>query len=206
MSMPALDNLLAQWRENRRLRMAVLVALVVLALHLLDGLGKHREAAMQAQVSDLALRQRLEAVMAEPKWKERAAQAETELEVLQREMSVVSTTGQAQAEIQIWLTEFAKAQALTAPTVKVQEVLDVPGQPQLMQVLARLDGTLPAFGQRSLAQGLARGLPWIQVERLEIGDQNPAKISLVVRAYYRRDGRAATSQATPAADGKEATS
>jgi hypothetical protein len=187
MSALALSNVRTQWRENRRLRMAVLVALVVLILRLMDGLDLRREALMQSQLSDMKLRQRLEAVIGQPKWRDRAEQASGELEVLRREMRVVSSAGQAQAEIQTWLSEFAKAQALGVPAVKVQEVLEVPNHPELMQVLARLDGTLPAFGQRPLVRALAVGLPWMQVERLEIGDQSPAKVSLVMRAYYRRD-------------------
>lgn len=198
MTAPALENMAAQWRDNRRLRMAVLVALVVLALHLLDGLGRHREAAMQAQASDARLGQRLAQLAAQPEWRARAKQAEGELEVLRREMRVVSSNGQAQAEVQAWLTDFAKAQTIAEPAVKVQEVLAVPGHPGLVQVLARLDGQLPAFSQRALAKSLAAALPWVQVERLEIGDQEVAKVSMVVRAYYRRAPGALTPDAKPA--------
>ena len=198
MTTPALENMAAQWRDNHRLRMAVLVALVVLALHLLDGLGRHRETAMQAQASDARLGQRLAQLAAQPEWRARAKQAEDELDVLRREMRVVSSNGQAQAEVQAWLTDFAKAQTIAEPTVKVQEVLDVPGHPGLVQVLARLDGQLPAFSQRALAKRLAAALPWVQVERLEIGDQEVAKVSMVVRAYYRRAPGAMTPDAQPA--------
>ena len=141
---------------------------------------------MQAHAADSRLRQRLEHVAAQPEWVERAKQAEAELDGLRREMRVAANAGQAQAEIQAWLSEFAAAQKLSSPAVKVQDVLEVPGHPELMQVLARLDGTLPAFEQHSLVRGLERGLPWMQVERLEIGEQNEAKVSLVMRAYYRR--------------------
>lgn len=189
MSAPMLENAAMQWRENRRLRMAVLVAMVVLALHLLDGLGRHRESAMRQHAADIRLRQRLERVAAQPEWVERAKQAEAELDGLRREMRVAASAGQAQAEIQAWLTEFAAAQNLSVPVVKVQDVLDVPGHPELVQVLARLDGTLPAFAQHSLVRGVDRGLPWMQVERLEIGEQSEAKVSLVMRAYYRRAGQ-----------------
>lgn len=198
MTTPALENMAAQWRDNHRLRMAVLVALVVLALHLLDGLGRHRETAMQAQASDARLGQRLAQLAAQPEWRARAKQAEDELDVLRREMRVVSSNGQAQAEVQAWLTDFAKAQTIAEPTVKVQEVLDVPGHPGLVQVLARLDGQLAAFSQRALAKRLAAALPWVQVERLEIGDQEVAKVSMVVRAYYRRAPGAMTPDAPPA--------
>ena len=198
MTTPALENMAAQWRDNHRLRMAVLVALVVLALHLLDGLGRHRETAMQAQASDARLGQRLAQLAAQPEWRARAKQAEDELDVLRREMRVVSSNGQAQAEVQAWLTDFAKAQTIAEPTVKVQEVLDVPGHPGLVQVLARLDGQLAAFSQRALAKRLAAALPWVQVERLEIGDQEVAKVSMVVRAYYRRAPGAMTPDAQPA--------
>ncbi|MFN3703335.1 hypothetical protein [Thermomonas sp.] len=198
MSMPVLENLSAQWSGNRRLRMAVLVALVVLTLHMLDGLSRYREAAMQAQASDARLMRGLAELAAQPEWVARAKQAETELEVLRRQMRTVSSAGQVQAEIQVWLTEFAKTQNLANPTVKVQEVLDVPGHPTLVQVLARLDGNLPAFSQRALVRGLAAALPWIQVERLEIGDQGAAKLSLVVRAYYRRAPGVLSQDATAA--------
>ncbi|HEY0915124.1 MAG TPA: hypothetical protein VGE22_09670 [Solimonas sp.] len=189
MSAPMLENAAMQWRENRRLRMAVLVAMVALALHLLDGLDRHRESAMRQHAADIGLRQRLERVAGQPEWVERAKQAEAELDGMRREMRVTANAGQAQAEIEAWLTEFAAAQKLSGPAVKVQDVLEVPGHPELVQVLARLDGTLPAFAQHSLVQALERGLPWMQVERLDIGEQSEPKISLVMRAYYRRAGQ-----------------
>ena len=76
----------------------------------------------------------------------------------------------------------------------------MPGYPDLWQVMARLDGKLPQYGQAGLLRELSEALPWIQAERLEIDEADPARVVLVVRGYYRQadaDEPAATSDLAP---------
>jgi hypothetical protein len=173
-----------QWRENRRLRLAVLVVLVILGVQALGVIGKWSAAAAERQLADMKLRERLDLIGAQPEWLDRADEAEAELDLMQRQMLTVASAGQAQAEVHAWLSEFAKSGGVADPTIKVEQVLDVPGQPALVQVLARLEGKLPAFGHAAVVRGVSWGLPWIQAERLEVGEQ--ARVNLVVRSYYRR--------------------
>lgn len=181
-------KIVAQWRDNRRLRLAVLVVLAILGWQVLDMVDRQRQAEATEYGNSQELRRRLERIADQPEWEERARQAEAELETLRRQLMAVSGSGQAQAEVRSWLTEFAGAIGLPQPMIKVEDVLDVPEHPELLQVLARMEGRLPTFGHAPLARGISRGLPWIQVERLEIGEDG--RVSMVVRAYYRRSAQA----------------
>lgn len=175
-----------QWRGNRRLRFAALVVLAILALHALDALRTQRDAVAEQHATDMRLREQLELIGAQPEWVDRAAEAEAELEVLQRQLRAMASPGQAQAEVHSWLSEFAVTAGVDNPVIRLQDVLEVPGYPELMQVLARLDGRLPAFGHAAFVRGLSLGLPWVQVERLEVGDEASPRIGVVVRSYYRK--------------------
>ena len=42
-------------------------------------------------------------------------------------------------------------------------------------------------GHEAFVRGLAVGLPWVQAERLEVGDQSPPRVGVVVRAYFRNE-------------------
>ncbi len=188
-----------QWQGNRRLRVAGMAIVIFAGLHVLGALDDQRTKAVAQHETDLQLRERMELLAAQPEWVERASEAEAELDTLQRQMLQVGSAGQAQAEAHAWLTELAGAVGLEAPSIKVESVLDVPGHGELQQVLARLDGKLPEFGQAALLRGLSRGLPWVQVERLELGEQaKSSRANMVVRFYYQRgagDAAASTQEA-----------
>lgn len=175
-----------EWRANRRLRMAVLIALVVLSVNVIVSLETRKQALIASYTSDLELQARLEGVSRQVQWKLRAKDAEARLEALRGQLPVVSGSGLAQAELQSWLTQLASAAGLAEPQVKVEDTLEVEGHPDLWQVLARLDGQLPAYGQAAFLRAVSDGLPWIQVERLEIAEGMPARVGLTVRGYYRR--------------------
>ena len=179
----------AQWNGTPRLRLAAMIMVVFAGLHVLSALDNQRSRLSDQYEEDLQLRERMELLAAQSEWEGRADEAEAALLALQRQLLQVSSAGQAQAEARSWLTELAEAQALEGTTIKLESVLDVPGHPQLLQVLARLDGKLPEFGHMGLLRNLSRALPWVQVEKLELGSLNKtARVSMVVRFYYRRAG------------------
>ncbi|TDK29980.1 hypothetical protein E2F49_12300 [Luteimonas terrae] len=176
-----------------------LVVLVVVALHGLASLQTHADADRQRFESDLELQARLEGLRTQDAWTARAEQAEAALSAMRDRMPEVANTGLAQAELQAWLTELASSSALQEPRIRVEDTLDVPGHPDMWQVLARLDGRLPQYGQGALLRALSDALPWVQAERVEIGDGESPQVSLVVRAYYRRS----TTTVAPAVSGME---
>lgn len=175
-----------EWRSNRRLRMAGLVALVVLSVHGMMMLETKKRALMESYTSDLELKARLQQVGRQSQWVVRAKEADAALQALQDRIPQVSGSGLAQAELQTWLTELATSTGITEPRVRVEDTLDVPDHPGMWQVLARLDGQIPAFGQEKFLRAVAEGMPWIQVERLEIAEGTPARLGMTVRSYYQR--------------------
>ncbi len=152
---------------------------------------------MDRYVDDLELESRLQAVSRESGWVERADQAETQLQAIQARMPVVTGAGLAQAELQNWLTELAATQALGDPRVRVEDTLDVPDHPGMWQVLARLDGQIPQYGHAAFLRAASEGLPWIQVELMQIGEGTPAPLNMVVRGYYRSEDPDAAATPVP---------
>ena len=175
-----------EWRASRRLRMAGLIALAFVAFHLASAIGQRREALQVQYVNDLELEARLQGMRGQTGWDERAVQSEATLADMRARMPEVTGAGLAQAEVQNWLTSLAEKNVLTESRVRVEDALDVPGYPDMWQVVARLDAQLPQYGDAAVLRTLSEGLPWIQAERLEISEGAPAKFALVVRAYYRR--------------------
>lgn len=176
----------AEWRANRRLRLAGLVALVILAFNLAFALEQHRQVIEVQYAHDLELQARLEGMRGQKDWDERATLAEAALAEMRARMPEVSGPGLAQAELQSWLTALSANAALTESRIRVEDALDVPGYPDMWQVVARLDAKLPQYSDAAFLRALSAGLPWVQAERLEIGDSAPATLALVVRGYYRR--------------------
>ena len=79
----------------------------------------------------------------------------------------------------------------------------MPDYPEMWQVMARLDGQIPQYGQAAFLRALSEALPWIQAERLEIAEGDQPRTVLVVRGYYRQaeDGEpAAARELAPDAD------
>lgn len=182
-----------EWRANRRLRLAGLVALAFVVLHALFAMAAQRQALAERYGKDLELQARFEGMRAQKDWAKRAGQAEAALQEMRTRIPEVTGAGLAQAEMQTWLTELAGRTGVLEPKVRVEDTLDVPEYPDMWQVMARLDGSIPKYGHATFLRGLSEGLPWIQAERLEISEGEPARMVLVVRGYYRR----AAAQAGP---------
>lgn len=186
-----------EWRANRRLRLAGLVALVFLVLHAVSVLEDRRQNLARQYGNDLELQARLEGMRGQKDWDTRAIQAEAALEDMRNRVPDVSGGGLAQAELQNWLTELGAKTALSEARVRVEQTMDVPGYPDMWQVMGRLDGQIPQYGNAAFLRAVSEGLPWIQAENLEIGEGTPARMSLVVRAYYRRAAEGPAAVAAP---------
>lgn len=194
-----LERLLAEWRQSRRLRLGVLVILLVLGLNAILVLSDRQAALAEAYRRDADLLQRLDEASRESSWPERADQAEAALEETLAGIAPVANAGLAQAELQAWLAGQAAQAGLEESRVRAEATLDVPDRPELWQVVARLDGRVPEGRLPALLQSLSGGLPWIQVERIDISSARQTQVSLVVRAYYRK------AEAAPAPAGADAT-
>lgn len=185
-----------EWRANRRLRIGVLLALLVVGVHLLLVMGDHRRSTMAAYAKDLELQARMEGVGRDEAWPARADEATAKYEAMMSAIPVVTGSGLAKAELQNWLTQFAASAEVSEPRVKVEDSLEVPDHPGMWQVLARLDGKIGQYGHAGFARALSGALPWIQVERLEIAEGAPARVSVVVRGYYRQNPASGDVDAT----------
>ncbi|TKS52807.1 hypothetical protein E4582_11240 [Luteimonas yindakuii] len=181
------DRVLSEWRANRRLRLAVLVIVLVAGVHLALSASDRRALKIEEYRRDAELVERLRDASAESAWPARAEEAAQRLAEVHESLPQVASTGLAQAEIQAWLAQQAQAAGLGEPRVRVETTLDVPGHPELWQVLARLDATVSPGGLGSFLHAVAGGLPWIQVERLDISTTAEGqRLVLTARGYYRK--------------------
>lgn len=186
MSHPQLQRMLQEWRGSRRLRLGALVVLGILGTHaalvLSDGLHAREEAFRR----DAQLLGRLEEASREAGWPARAKAAEAALAQERHAIPPARSDGLAQAEMQAWLTDLAAYAGLSGSTVRVETSLPVPGQPGTWQVLARLDAQASPAAMPVLVRALTSALPWVRTERLEVGSGDNARVSLIVRGYYRQ--------------------
>ena len=188
MSRAAWQRARDEWRANRRLRLAGMAALAFVGIHLLLAMGDQRQALAEHYGRDVELQARLAGMQEQKDWPERAEQAVAGLAEMRAKVPAVTGAGLAQAEMQAWLTALAASNGLSDSRVKVEDTLNVRGYPDMWQVMARLDGKLPQYGQAGFLRELSEALPWIQAERLEIDEADPARVVLVVRGYYRQAG------------------
>ena len=191
-----------EWRHNRRLRLGALAILMILGTYAVLTLSDRQHAMAEAYERDAGLAVRLEQVAREQEWPRRADQAEATLARLVKSIPETGSDGAAQADIHAWLTEQAVEVGLESPQVRVEATVAVPDHPELRQVLARLDATLPEGKVDVLARALSAGLPWIQTERLEIVPGPPGRVMVIVRAYSRKS--AAELRAAAAVAGGDA--
>lgn len=189
------DRMAVEWRQSRRLRLGALLVLVVLGLHVVVALADGRDARMEAYRRDAGLLARLQEAGKESAWPQRADEAEAALAALQATVPEVASAGLAQAELQAWLAGQAAQSGLGEARVRAESTLDVPGHPELWQVVARLDAQVPQGRVPALLQSLSGGLPWVQVERVDISQGRQTQVSLVVRAYYRKPAAGEGDQA-----------
>jgi hypothetical protein len=186
MSQAPLQRMAAEWKSNPRLRWGALVVLAILGTHALLSLGDARQARINAYGKDLELLARLEGMRRQDEWGPRAGQAQAALKAMTARIPEVPSAGLAQAEMQSWLSTLAGEISLAEPRIKVEPALEVPDYPEMWQVMARLEGQLPQYGQGPALKTLSEGLPWIQVERMELGEGSAPRMVIVVRSYFHR--------------------
>lgn len=186
MTDPRLAQAVGEWRQNRRLRIGAMVVLLILGLQLALALsgGRAETAAQHARDSDLL--ERLAQASDEAAWPARADEAESRLQALRGTLPPARSDGLAQAELQAWLSELGDASRLQDALIRVETSLEVPDQPGIWQVIARLDANIDPAQVAVLVRALAAA-PWVRTERLEIQSGRQTRVSLVVRGYYRQD-------------------
>jgi hypothetical protein len=193
-----------EWRQNRRFRLGLLVVLLVLGLQAVLMLSDRQQVLADVYGREAALLERLAEASRESAWPERADQAEAALAAARDTVPQVSSAGLAQAELQAWLSGQAASSGLQDPRVRAEATLDVPGQAELWQVIARLDAVVPPGRLEGFLRALSTGLPWIQAERVEVTEGRDTRLGVIVRAYYRKPAApdpAEAGQAVPAAAG-----
>ena len=181
-----LQPAIVEWRRNRRLRLGALAIVAILGMQLVLVLSDARARRVETYEREAALLQRLEDASREAAWPSRAAAAEAELAKLSGSIPPASSEGLAQAELQAWLGDFAVFVGIGEPVVRVEGALAVDGHPELWQVLARADGKIVEGSLPLLMRTLAEAQPWFQTERLEVQTGVNPRISMVMRAYFRR--------------------
>lgn len=179
----ALEGVLAQWRSNRRLRVAVGVALVVAVLNLALSAGDARRPLVEQYQSDAGLLARLEGAAADAAWLQRAEAAASALQAVEARFPRVAGAGEAQAELQARLSGFATAAGLPEARVRTEGATPVEGMSDVLEVSARLDASGPIVAVDGLLRALAEPSGLV-VERAEVRDGDSPQVQLIVRGYF----------------------
>lgn len=180
------SRLLAEWRHNRRLRVGVMVVAAILGSHFVLDLRDQTTAALEQAREEASTRQRLGEATAERAWPVRARAAATQRDVLLKSIPKADTEGAAQAHLQAWLVAIASETIIVDATTRIDSTVDVEGFPDLSQIVARLEGTVPtATALEPVVRALAEGQPWIQVDELQIAEGEPVRVRAIVRGLYR---------------------
>lgn len=179
-----------EWAQNPRLRWGALVVLAVVGAHVAMGLIDDRKAVAADFKREAELHRRLDATARERAWPDRARRAEGTRDAQLASLPAVRGDGAARADLQAWLTQVAVDAGLQQPVVSMETVVDVPGHPELRQAVGRLEGGVANLHEAQPAlRALAAGLPWVQVEQLQLEAVAPVRLRAIVRAYYRRGTR-----------------
>ena len=203
MTHPMWDKVLQEWRQSRRLRLAMLVVGLVLGLHLVLLLSDRQQSMAGEYASQVRMLTRLQDASREAAWPKRAVQAEQALTAERNSIPAVRSAGLAQAELQAWLTAQGASAGLQSGRAIAETTLEVPGHPDLWQVIARLDAEIQPGSLEPLLIAISAGLPWLQVQQLGVTTGSPMRLSMIVRGYYRR-GDANTGKGGPGTSGAPA--
>lgn len=177
----------AQWCENERLRWSALLIVIILTSHSALLLSDYNRTLEKNFDHESVLLARLRTASADAQWLDRAQAAQKHLQALKESVPLVESAGLAQAELTALLTEQARQAGLDQVAVRAEAALEVPDRPELWQVMARVDAVVPDAGALAAYLGrMADALPWVQIDRLELGEGNVHRIAVVVRAYYRQ--------------------
>lgn len=198
MTAAPLARLQAEWRRNRRLRLGGLSILAILGLQLVLQLSDARAARIEQYDRDAKLLSRLEEASREAAWPQRAVATQAALTAVRATLPAASSEGLAQAELQAWLGDLAVFAGIGNPSVRVEPALAVDGEPELWQVLARLEGDMSETQAALLMRTLAQAQPWYQTERLQLQGGATPRVSLVLRGYYRKVEGERVASARPA--------
>lgn len=197
------QNIVGQWQTNPRLRYAVLIVLVILAVHGILKLADRRDALVMQWTKDQELVTRLQEVSRQPQWPARARAAEGRLRETVGALPLANTLGQARADLHMWLGEQARRAGVRDFQVTVETPVEVPEEPGLIQVVGRLEASDLSWKLVPLLRRLALGLPWRQAQRMEVLGGDAGKLSVIVRSHHRDsriqlpDVSASTSHAVP---------
>lgn len=193
-----------EWAQNPRLRWGALVVLAIIATHVALGLVDDRKAVAADYAREAELYRRLDATARDRAWPARAQRAEAARAEQLEALPAVRGDGAARANLQAWLAQVAADSALQQPVISMEAVVDVAGHPDLRQAVGRLEGGVASLREaQPVLRAFAAGLPWVQVEQLQIEPATPVRVRAIVRAYYRLQSAGPQSTGRPSA-GEEA--
>jgi len=173
----------AQWRSNRRLRLACGVAVLFVVFNVASSLSASRSETAATYRDAHRLWQRLDGAARDAVWIERAAESSKAIEQVVSTMATASGDGQAQAEAQAILQGLAAAAGLPAAIVRSEGAVLQREPIAIWEVAARLDAQGGMAEINALLSAIA-AQQWVQVERVDVGDGEPGRLQLTMRAYF----------------------
>ncbi len=181
------SSLIIELRQNTRLRVGLWLIAAILIGYVVLLLNDYQVKLQQQHENALNQLYQLQTIINQTRWLERSSQAQALREQLEIKFWQANTKGLAQATFQEWLnTEMNRAQMLKNAYLRIMDsALEMPNYAEVWKVTARIDAP---FTQQSLSQlllAIAQQPLFIVTERLEIGNLNSPRFTLMVSAYFK---------------------
>lgn len=183
----ALRDPLRQARQelagNRRLQVGVLLIAAILLLYLWLLAGDWRTAAERDLAAARQRLQRIESLVGQDVWLERAAAAADLADALDAQVPAIDTPGLAQASVQTWARELTAAHG-EAVRVQSDAPTRIPGS-DIWRVPMTLSGALPPRSVLQLIQRIESHAQLRTIEQATLVNRANQTFSLTVVAFYR---------------------
>ncbi|MDY6992248.1 MAG: hypothetical protein SVR94_06535 [Pseudomonadota bacterium] len=182
---PLFSRLVAEVRQNTRLRRGLWLIIALMLSYLTLGLHDYLEQQRVRYQEAASHLTRLQGLAQQKQWRERALQAQELHEQVEAQLWQAETPGLAQATFQEWLNQQIKSAQVDNPRLEVESALEVETLEQLWQVTAKLTASFKPINFHRLLFFIAKNPQIMVIEHLEVILIGHPRFTLVVRAYFQ---------------------
>lgn len=181
---PSLQRLTSEWGTNRRLRLATVLAVGILAFYLLLTLIDWRRGLHDVYQQESIRLYKTAALAGQDTWLGRAQQARDLRKALEAQIPSANTLGLAQAEAQGWVQQLLRAfgRGLTSQSRAPVQVDAAAG---IWKVPISVRGAITSGQYVEMLRRIEGNDRLMVIEQVSIDNQRKPTIEMTITAYYR---------------------
>jgi len=181
----ASNSIVAELRNNTRLRIGVWLILAILASYSLIVLNDYQKK-VEANYNIISNKlTQLHDITKQTEWQKRAEEAHSFRVILEDKLWIANSKGLAQADFQAWLLIQAKASKIENYNLKTEDTTEV-DDGKLWRVVGKLEGNFSPSSLNRLLLSISQHPQLIVIEKLSIRKFGKRSVfTLVVSAYFQ---------------------